>query len=156
MTIGAAFPMAKGAAVLFTNATEQQHLRRELEQSAALDAAVRRHPRAAAIRLDSRARIAAIDEHFCVWSGFSGADVLGHRFIDLISPPERREAGEVIERALREALGRDIALTLLGKRGDEMKGVLSVAPIVTDSVAHGAQALWVPNPNDADERRRAA
>ncbi|QGZ93835.1 PAS domain-containing protein [Terricaulis silvestris] len=150
------FPMAKGAAALFTNTTEQQHLRRELEQSAALDAAVRRHPQAAAMRLDSRARIAAIDEHFCVWSGFSGADVLGHRFIDLISPPHRREAGEAIEGVLREALGRDIALTLLGKRGEEMRGVLSLAPIVVDSVAHGAQALWVPTQDDADERQHAA
>jgi PAS domain S-box-containing protein len=149
------FPMAKGAAALFTNTTEQHHLRRQLEQSAALDAAVSRHPQAAAIRLDSRARIDAIDEHFCTWSGFSGADVLGHRFIDLISPPQRREAGEVVERVLREALGRDIALTLLGKRGEEMRGVLALAPILTDSVAYGAQALWVPR-QDADERQRAA
>jgi PAS domain S-box-containing protein len=149
------FPMAKGAAVLFSNVTEQQHLRRELEQSAALDAAVSRHPGAAAIRLDSRARVAAIDEQFCRWSGFSGADVLGHRFIDLISPPQRREAGEILERVLREALSLEVALTLLGKRGEEMPGTLALAPIVADTVAHGAQALWVPF-QGAGERQRAA
>lgn len=149
------FPMGKGAAALFTNNTEQQHLRRELEQCAALDEAVRRHPQAAAIRLDGRARIDAIDDHFCLWSGFSGADVLGHRFIDLISPSQRREAGEIIERVLREAMTHETAITLLGKRGEEMPGTLSLAPILSDSVAHGAQALWVPTLG-AGERQRAA
>lgn len=149
------FPMGKSVALVFTNLTEQQHLRRELEQSAALDAAVRRHPKTAAIRLDGRARIEAVDQQFCLWFGFSGADVLGHRFIDLISPPQRREAGEILEHVLRDAMGRELALTLLGKRGEEMRGTLSLAPIVTDSVAHGAQALWVPN-QESGERQHAA
>ncbi len=150
-----AFPFGNGAAVLFHNTTEQHTLRRMLERGEALDAAVRRHHGAAAIRLDGRARIEAVDQVFCTHSGFSGDDVVGHRFIDLISPPHRRETGEAIERVLRESVCPEIALTLLGKRGEEMPGVLSLAPILTDSIAHGVQALWVPGVCNGEHLRAA-
>lgn len=149
------FPHEAGAAVLFHNVTEQHALRRALERSEALDSAVMRHPRAAAIRLDDRARVEALDDVFCSWSGFNAADVVGHRFIDLVLTPQRRQAGELIERVLREGEQREFALTLLGKRGQEMPGVLSLAPILTDMVAHGAQALWIPGANAGEEQRAA-
>lgn len=145
------FPSANGASVLFHNTTEQYVLRQQLERSEALDAAVRHHSKAASLRLDGRARVEAVDDLFCTWSGFVGSDVVGHRFIDLISPSQRREAGDVIERVLRDAATRQIALTLLGKRGEEMPGVLALAPILTDCVAHGAQALWIPHQVHSEE-----
>jgi PAS domain-containing protein len=146
------FPTSGGAAVLFHNTTEQHVLRQRLERGEALGDAVRRHSGAAAIRLDSRARVEAVDDLFCVWSGFSGGDIVGHRFVDLISQPLRRESGELLERVLREAVTAEISLILLGKRGDEMPGVLALAPIMIDCVAHGAQALWAPGVNKLAER----
>jgi hypothetical protein len=110
------------------------------------------HSGAAAIQLDSRARVEAIDDVFCAWSGFSGSDIVGHRFVDLISQPLRREAGELLERVLREAVTAEISLILLGKRGDEMPGVLALALIMIDCVAHGAQALWAPGFKKQAER----
>lgn len=149
------FPLAEGAAVLFRNITEVSRLRRQVEEAQALDAAVHLHSRAASIRLDVRARIESVDDVFCRWSGFTAEDVAGHRFIDLISPPERRRAGELIERVLREGAPCETPLTLVAKRGAEMPGTLTLAPILTDCVAHGAQAIWSPG-EELNEAQRAA
>lgn len=149
------FPCSGGAAVLFHNVTEAFHLRRQIEQSEALRAAVQRHTLAAAVRLDGRARIEAADDAFCGWSGFQRDDVVSHRFVDLVSPPQRREVAELIERVLREGIARESSLTLIGKRGEELTGVLAAAPILTDSVAHGAQVLIVRNGKSNSESRAA-
>jgi PAS domain S-box-containing protein len=140
------FPAVAGAALLFTNVTEQHVLRRHLEEGEALAAAVRHHTRAAAIKLDTRARIEAIDDTFCTAFGFARNDVIGHRFVDLVATQQRRDAGELIELVMREHAPHERALTLLGKRGEELPGILSVAPILTDFAAHGVLALWM---NDA-------
>jgi len=149
------FPLNTGAAAIFHNVTELFHLRRQLERTQALDIAIALHSRAASIRLDGRARIEEVDAVFCRWMGFTATEVQGHRFLDLISPPQRRGAGETIERVLREGAGREMPLTLVAKRGAEMAGVLTLAPIQTDSVAYGAQAIWSPT-DGANETQRAA
>jgi PAS domain S-box-containing protein len=149
------FPCSSGAAVLFHNVTEVFHLRRQIEQGEALRAAVQRHTLAAAVRLDARARIEAADDAFCGWSGFHRDDVVNHRFVDLVSPPERRAVAELIERVLREGAVRETNVTLIGKRGEELTGVLAAAPILTDSVAHGAQVLMVRNGQSKSESRAA-
>lgn len=138
------FPLHEGAAALFHNTTEIHTLRRELERVRALDAAVNAHSRTAAIRLDGRARIEAVDDLFCRISGFRREDVQGHRFLDLTTPLQRREVGELIERVLRDGVVRETPLTLVAKRGAEMPGQMTLAPILTDCVAHGAQAIWSP------------
>ncbi len=148
------FPCGEGVAALFTNLTEQHLLRRQLEEVEALDAAVRRHPCAATFKVDARARIESVDEAYCAWSGFAQDDVVGHRIFDLISGPQRRDAATTFERVLREAEPGEIALTLLGKRGEEFLGVTTMAPILTDFVAHGAYVLWVPN--DCTDTARCA
>jgi PAS domain S-box-containing protein len=107
------------------------------------------------VRLDGRARIEAADDAFCGWSGFQRDDVVNHRFVDLVSPPQRREVAELIERVLREGIARESSLTLIGKRGEELTGVLAAAPILTDSVAHGAQVLIVRNGKSNSESRAA-
>lgn len=149
------YPCSGGAAVLFHNVTETCHLRRQVEQGEALSGAVQRHTLAATIRLDARARIEAADEAFCAWSGFQGEDVVSHRFVDLVSPPQRREVAELIEKVLREGAAREIELTLIGKRGQELAGVLAVAPVITDAIAHGAQALIVRSRLAGSESRAA-
>lgn len=149
------FPLAEGVGALFSNITELYSLRRRLEEAHALDAALTLHSRAASIRLDVRARIEAVDEIFCRWSGFRSEDVIGHRFLDLISPSQRRETGELIERVLREGVTRERPLTLVAKRGAEMPGTLTLAPILSDCIAHGAQAIWSPGEAE-DEAQFAA
>lgn len=139
------FPLHEGAAALFHNTTEIHALRRELERVRALDAAVNAHSRTAAIRLDGRARIEAVDDVFCRLSGFRREDVQGQRFLDLTAPMQRREVGELIERVLREGVTSEMPLTLVAKRGTEMPGQMTLAPILTDCVAHGAQAIWSPD-----------
>lgn len=139
------FPVAVGAAALLRNVTETHLLRRSLEDGEAMQKAVRVHARAASIKLDARARVEAVDEAFTTWTGFGGADLIGHRILDLVASAQRREGAEMIERVLREGHARSMALTLLGKRGDEIEGVLSLAPILTDFISHGAYALFVPS-----------
>jgi PAS domain S-box-containing protein len=149
-------PLSEGVAVIFHNTTELHALRRQLEEAQALDMAVAMHSHAASIRLDARARIEMVDDVFCRWLGFGATEVQGHRILDLISPPQRSEAGETIERVLREGLKGEMPLTLVAKRGAEMPGVLTLAPILTDCVAHGAQAIWSPTNGDLHETQRAA
>lgn len=149
------FPLQDGAAALLHNITETYALRRELERAHALDTAVNVHSRAAAIRLDARARIEAVDDVFCRLSGFQRDDVLGHRFLDLTAPLQRREIGELIERVLREGVAHEASLTLVAKRGTELSGQLTLAPILSDAIPLGAQAIWSPN-DGVHEGLRAA
>lgn len=137
------FPSASGAGILFLNTTEQFGLRRKLEHSDALDAAVQRCSSLAAMRLDARARIETADEAFCAWSGFDARDLVGHRFVDLVSAPERRVVGETIERAIRDGAGAELTLTLLGRRGEELSSLLALSPVLTDYRPTGVQALLV-------------
>lgn len=138
------FPMSGGAAALMRNVTESHVLRHRMEDGEAMQHAVSVHRRMASIKLDARARVEAVDETFTEWTGFVGADLIGHRILDLIAAGQRREGAEMIERVLREAQPRAMTITLLGKRGDEIEGELALAPILTDFVAHGAFALFVP------------
>ncbi len=138
------FPVSVGAAALLRNVTENHVLQQRMEDGEALQQAVKLHSRAAAIKLDSRARVETIDETFTSWTGFAANDLAGHRVIDLVAAGQRREVAEVIERVLRDGLGRTVNITLLSKRGDEIEGALALAPILTDFRAHGACALFVP------------
>lgn len=149
------FPVAIGAAALLRNVTENHALRRRMEDGEALQQAVRVHGRAASIKLDSRARVVSVDESFTTWTGFASGDLVGHRVLDLVAAAQRRESAEMIERVLREGQPRAMTLTLLGKRGEEIEGGLALAPILTDFVAHGAFALFVPAAA-ADGAQRAA
>lgn len=138
------FPVSVGAAALIRNVTESHVLRRSMEEGEALQQAVRIHTRASAIKLDARARVETVDDAFTSWSGFTSADVGGHRLLDLVTAAQRRECAETIECVLREGQPRVMELTLLGKRGDEVEGTLALSPILTDFAAHGAFALFVP------------
>ncbi len=149
------FPVSVGAAALLRNVTEMHALRRRMEDGDALQQTVRVHDRAAAIKLDARGRVENIDETFTAWTGFSALDLVGHRVLDLVSAGQRREAAEVIDRVLREGVPRSISLTLLGKRGDEIDGVLAIAPILTDFIAHGAYAMFVPSGASGAAQRAA-
>lgn len=137
------FPYGAGAALLFDNVTERRRTIARLDECDALETAVRAHSNAAAIKMDSRARVETLDDAFCDWSGFTQADVVGHRFMDLICAAQRREAAELIERVLRECAAREVKLTMLGKRGEEIPCVLTLAPILTDFVSHGLVAVCV-------------
>lgn len=139
------FPIGASVGVLFHNVTEIAALRRRLEEADALMVSLTRHSQAAAIKLDARARIESIGASFCALSGFASTDLIGHRFVDLVSPQHRRDTGELIERVLRERISGEIALVLLGRRGEEHSGRLTAAPILTDFVAHGVMAVWAPS-----------
>lgn len=149
------FPVAVGAAALMRNVTEAYVLRRSLEEGEAMQQAVRIHACASALKLDARARVETVDETFAAWSGFGEADLAGHRLLDLVAAGQRRECAEMIERVLREGQPRSMALTLLSKRGEEIEGVLALAPILTDFIAHGAFALFVPSPGCVAAQRAA-
>ena len=136
------FPMPDGAAALLHNITEQYALRRERESGLALDNALRAHEDVAVIQLDAHGRIESVDAAFSSWSGFSAAELKGHRFADLIAASARRELMGAFERALREGAPSKAELTLIGKRGDEISGRAAIAPTLSDFVARGAQVVW--------------
>ncbi|MEZ6022842.1 MAG: PAS domain-containing protein [Hyphomonadaceae bacterium] len=149
------FPLGEGVAALLRNTTEQHQLRGRLEDAEGLAAALATHQRAAAIKLDSRARIKGADETFCTWCGFQEVEIVGHRFVDLMAPPERRIATDLFEGALRHAKAGQMPVSLVGKRGEEVLGTLSVAPIHTDFIAHGVSAVMV-RACDGAHRQEAA
>ncbi|HRE42952.1 MAG TPA: PAS domain-containing protein [Terricaulis sp.] len=136
------FPMPEGAGALLQNITEQYALRREREINQALDSAVRTHVDVSLIRLDAHGRIEAVDAAFQSWSGFSAAELTGHRFADLIAAGGRREMMGAFERALREGAPSHAEFTLLGKRGEEIFGRASIAPVLSDFAARGAALVW--------------
>lgn len=136
------FPMPAGAAALLSNITEQIALRRERESGLALEHAVRAHERLAIIQLDAHSRIETVDAAFSAWSGFSAAELKGHRFADLIATRARRDLMAAFERALRESAAARAEIVLIGKRGDEISGRAAIAPMLSDFVARGAQIVW--------------
>ncbi|MEZ5958911.1 MAG: PAS domain-containing protein [Hyphomonadaceae bacterium] len=149
------FPVTDGAAALLRNITETHVLRRRLEDGEAIEQAVRVHACAASIKLDARARVESVDDSFTRWTGFAGIDLTGHRILDLVAAAWRRDCADMIESVLREAQPRSMALTLLGKRGEEIEGMLALAPILTDFVAHGAIAVFVPYTRHDQPQRTA-
>ncbi|MEZ5971392.1 MAG: PAS domain S-box protein [Hyphomonadaceae bacterium] len=149
------FPVSVGAAALIRNITELHALRQRLEDGEAVQKAVRLHSRVAAIKLDARARVDEVDETFTNWTGFAANDLVGHRVIDLVATGQRREAAEVIERALRDGVGRSVNVVLLSKRGDELEGALALAPILTDFTAHGAYALFIRSTHSGSSQQAA-
>jgi len=136
------FPIPGGAGALLHNITEHYALRRERETGLALDSAVRAHEGLAVLQLDAHARIESVDAAFTAWSGFTAAELRGHRLADLIAASARRELMGAFERALREGAPTRVAVTLIGKRGDEISGSAAIAPIMADFVARGAQLIW--------------
>lgn len=135
------FPTPAGAAALFHNTTEQHMLRREREGAAALERAAREHGAIASVRLDARGRIEEVGGAFTHWTGFAPGDVAGHRFADLTAGQGRRDLAGALERVLRDLAALHLELTLLGKRGEEIEAQLCLAPVTSDFVARGAQAL---------------
>jgi PAS domain S-box-containing protein len=136
------FPTPDGAAVLFHNMTEQHVLRREREEMLALQTATSQHGQVALMTLDTHGRITSANATFCAWTGFSADDLVGHRLTDLSPIGARRDLSAIFERVMRESAPLQMQLTLLGKKGDEISGRVSIAPIQTDFVARGAQVLW--------------
>lgn len=149
------FPMTEGAGVLFSNTTEQHDQRLRIGEANALRAATNGHPHATAIRLDASGRVKEIDDDFCSWSGHQREDVIGHRFTDLLPPTYRREVAEVLESATRDSAPQQVEITLLGKQGQEISGMLTLAPIQTEFITHGVMAVWVFT-GKAVEANRAA
>jgi len=148
------FPLPDGAAALMHNMTEQYVLRRERELGLALDSAVRAHEDLAVIQLNAHGRIETVDSAFTHWSGFTAAELQGHRFADLIAASGRRDLMSAFERALREGAAAGAEFTLIGKRGDEISGRASIAPVLSDFVARGANIIWIRTV--LHERARAA
>lgn len=135
------FPLPDGAAALLQNVTEQHMLRREREETAALEAAVRLHERAALLRLDLRGRVEAADGTFCAWTGFQPDDLIGHRFADLTAGGARRVLAAALENILRDSKPLHLDVTLLGRRGEEIAARLAAAPVMGDFVARGVQVV---------------
>jgi PAS domain S-box-containing protein len=150
------FPMSDGAAVLFANTTEQHDQRLKLGEANALCAATNSHPQAAGIKLDASGRIREMQNGFFAWSGFQKEDVIGHRFTDLVPPSQRREVSELLEAATQGGGAQQIELTLLGKQGQEVSGLLTLAPIQTEFITHGLMAVWVCTGAAAMGANRAA
>ncbi len=135
------FPLPSGAGALLHNMTEQHVLRREREVHAAIGAALRGHEEIAAVQLDAHGRIESVPEAFARWSGFSGAELAGHRFADLIAASDRRRFVTALEAVLSQRTPARTGFTLIGKRGDETIAAAAIAPILSDFVARGAQVV---------------
>lgn len=150
-------PTADGAIVLFQNTTEHKVLRQRFEEQEALRRAGLDHPLIVALRLDSRARIEWIDEKFGAFTGFNASDLAGHRFVDLLAASKRRGVAELIERVLTERSVSQADVTFLGRNGGEYSGHLTLAPVLSDYIAHGVAGMFVgPDGAASGEQSRSA
>lgn len=138
------FPSGEGVGVLVQNLTHEYDLTRRLEERDALEHAVRILPGLVSIRLDPRARIELANDELFRSLGFSPSDVVGHRFFDLVALNWRRDAAALFEGVLRDREPAGGLIVMMSKRGEETQGYLSLAPILADFTAQGAQALWSP------------
>ncbi|MET0182528.1 MAG: PAS domain-containing protein [Caulobacterales bacterium] len=136
-------PLSGAVAVLLRNTTAEHAQRAKAEETEALLAAARHHPIAMTVRLDARARIESIDQALSSCLRFEANDVVGHRFVDLTAGAQRRQISEMIEEGLRQGTPNCALVTLIGKGGDEIDAVLSLAPIVSDFVVRGMFGLLV-------------
>jgi PAS domain S-box-containing protein len=138
------FPLTDGVAVLLSDVTAAHDQRMRLGVGSALCAATARHPQAAAVLLDVGGVITGMHDGFCDWLGFERDDLLGQRLVDLAPAEERAGAGRILAEALESAEARQIELTLMGKLGRRVTGVLALAPIRTEFANHGVVAVLVP------------
>jgi PAS domain S-box-containing protein len=108
-----------------------------------LCAATGHHPHAAAIKLDASGCIVGAHDGFHAWAGLRPEEAVGRRLVDLLPAPQRRQVAAAIESTLRDGSPHRALLTLADQDGQEVSGVLSLAPIQIDLRTQGAVALWV-------------
>ncbi len=138
------FPSGEGVCILFHNLTHEYDLTRRLEERDALEHAVRKLPGLVSIRLDPRGRIEVAGDELFRSLGFAPNDVVGHRFFDLVAVNWRRDAATLFEAVLRDREPAGALIVMMSRKGEETQGYLSLAPILADFTAQGAQALWSP------------
>lgn len=136
------FPVEGGAGVLMRNETETFNLKRRLEESLALREAVRHCSWAAVLKIDAGAKIEGVDGTFSEWFGLASTDVVGRPIVDLVSKAQRGQASDMIDGVMRDAKMRQMQISLLGQAGEEIEGVLALAPILSDFSARGAKAIF--------------
>lgn len=137
------FPISGGVAAVFTNTTEQHSVRRRVDEADAVRNALHHHPRTVLITIDPRGRITEISAQIKALSEFEPGDLAGHRFVDLIAASQRRAVSDLVERVLRDAKPDNVAVTLLTKRGGEIRGSISAAPILSDFAVNGVTAVFI-------------
>lgn len=136
-----AFPLFKGVGVVFHNITEEVRLREVCEVSAAQLAAMAGFAEVSSLQLSHHGRIEFADEQFCKQTGFSTAQLEGHRFSDLLSTDHRREFSAALERVLGDAERAVLRVAIAGKGGASLMATVSLAPVVSDLVVRGAYAM---------------
>ena len=137
------FPVSEGVAVLLKNVTEHADDRMRLGVGDALCAATNHHPHVAGIKLDAAGRVIAAHSGFHVWSGFEAEEIVGKRLIDLVPTGQRRQVATALDGVLRDGAAQRTELVLIDRDGQEVSGVLSLAPIQIDLSTQGAMAVWV-------------
>ncbi len=149
-------PTADGAIVLFENITEIQLLRQRMEEYEAGRTAARHHPMIVPLRLDARARVEWVDDKFGTFTGFECGALVGHRFVDLVAPANRRRASELLDQALSQRMVAQGDVIFLGRNGAEYPGHITLAPVLSDYVAQGLSGVFVqPDPLEFGERLNA-
>ncbi len=136
------FPLQEGAGALFHNITELVGLKTEHEVGQAVLRALEQLADVAIIGVDARARIESINTVFSRASGFSAADVIGHRLIDLVGSTQRRQVNAALEQTLSGGAHESVDITILCKKGGEASGRISFAPVVADFSPRGAIGAW--------------
>ena len=137
------FPVSQGVAVLLKNVTEHQDHRMRLGVGDALCAATNHHPHVAGIKLDAAGRVIAADRGFHVWSGLAAEEIAGKRLIDLVPTGQRRQVATALDGVLHDGAAQRTEFVLIHRDGEEVSGVLSLAPIQIDLSTQGAMAVWV-------------
>ena len=146
------FPVPEGVGVLFLNTTELQDLRRLLEETSALDIAIRGNSRVALVQIDQRGRIIIVSGAFSDWSGFKSSDIIGLRVVDLVAGPDRRRAAEAFEEVQRSRTPASIRVTIITRDGAELDCTLAASPIFADFMPRGVCIVLARNAAEPSER----
>ncbi|MGH6952222.1 MAG: PAS domain-containing protein, partial [Vitreimonas sp.] len=114
--------------------------------------AANRHSQAAGVKLDVFGRIKAIHDSACTWLGLVRHQIEGRRLADLLRADRRHAVSAAFDRVMLGGPPEEVEVVLLGSEHCEIPGVLTLAPIQTEFVTHGAMALLVRRGDVSAER----
>lgn len=135
------FPVPDGAAILFSNISEQVLTQLECAEAAALRASLAAFRDIGEMRLDVRGRISRVDCALADALGFSADHLVDHRVSDLVDSSARRSMNAAIESLLPERASRFLDVPFISRQGEPIAARMSLTPIFHQYTPQGVACM---------------
>lgn len=142
-----AFPSRDGGAAIFSNITEQAHLKRRVARKESMIAAMEANGSVAAMHLDGFGRTTDCSESLLQWSGFTTDELTGRPLSDFLLRTYRHRFRDLVIAALEQRTSQTLDAVLVRKDLTETQLHLAIAPRLEGYAAVGATVVatigWV-------------